>query len=771
MKKFITLTILAITLNLPQLTYSQEKKPKVALVLSGGGAKGIAHIPLLQKLDSLGIVPDIVMGTSMGSIVGGLYAMGYSGDSIANIAKNIEWDVVLGGDLSKDLVSVEEKSEFNRFLIDFDIVKGKPKMNSALLNDQILRELFAKLTFPVYSVQDFDDLSIPFRSMTTDIVNGKEVFIGSGSLATAMRASMSIPGVFKAVPYRNTLLVDGGLLNNFPVDRAVAMGYDFIIGSDVGGGMQKKSNLNSITGLLFQSAMLTSNLKNPTSRSRCDILIDHMPNLTYSTGDFNKSNEIFEQGKIAANSNVDALVTLANKLKKFEQIKHELPVAPKTLVLDSIVYKDISEGNLDLVKSRTNIKPGVEYTPDDIIVGINRAMGTNLFSQITFQKAEGFSDDKKVLQINGFEHAKHQVKGSLHYDSYRGAGVVANYTGRNILGKYSRLIATVDIAEQPKAKLQYQRNFGKQKKMWWRSEARYERLKQQLFVNGNFAEDLKFHSFSVDNQFNRDINSLRSYYGLGFIYEYSNIRPTKDPDYSDNIVDLDHYYFNEIAIYAHYEFNNLNLVFYPTKGTYFKGEISRSLLNDVEFISYNNDVESVKGSTNSFTKLNFGFQQRFKVSKNVTGIVGAAADFIFEDKLRDDQISFTEYGYAEKYFLGGNYSSSRKNQFEFPGLYESELNFSQMMEINLGAQISPTKDLYFTPHFNLASIGFGDFGDYMDEAFSPDGEWKNNLETSLLMSAGVTLSYHSFLGPVNFDVSWINDINKVRVFFGIGLAF
>lgn len=771
MRNFVVLVILSFVLTIPQLLYSQEKKPKVALVLSGGGAKGIAHIPVLQKLDSLGIVPDIVIGTSMGSIVGGLYAMGYSGDSIASIASKIDWDVILGGAITLDDVSVEEKSEYKRYLVDFDVVKGKPKMNTAILNDQQLRELFAVLTFPVYKVSDFDDLSIPFRAMTTDIVNGKEVFLEGGSLSMAMRASMSIPGVFKPVPYNNTLLVDGGVVNNFPVDRALAMGYDFVIGSDVGGGMQKKSQLTSITALAFQAGMLTSNLKNPVSRGQCDILIDHMPNLTFSSGDFDKSDEIYVQGQTSVNSNTDALVVLANQLKDFEQRTHILPIAPDHFVLDTIVYTGISKSNLELVKARANIQTGEKYTPADLIKGINRAMGTTLFSQITFNRTEDSNENKKGLEINGFEYAKHQVKGSLHYDTYRGVGLVANYTGRNVLGKSSRLIATVDIAEQPKAKLQYQKNFGKQKEWWWRSEFQYERLKQKLFIEGNFADDVKYHNTHFDNQVNKNINSLNSFVGLGINYEYSNIKPTKDPDFNENILDLNHYYFNTIEVYAQYEFNNLDLVFYPTKGTYFRGVVSRSIFSDVEFVSYDEAIPEVKGNTNGFTKLNLAFEKRFNFSKKVTGILGASGNFIFDDNLKDDEVSFIDYGYAEKYFLGGNLISTTKNSFDFPGLYDSELNVSQMMELGFGVQFNPIKSLYFTPHYNIASVGFGDFGDYIEDAFSPNGDWQNNIETSTLMSAGVTLSYHSFLGPINFDVSWVNDINKVRVFFSVGLLF
>ena len=249
MKKILFFTLIIFGSFYSQEISAQEEKPKVALVLSGGGAKGIAHIPLLQALDSLGIVPDIIIGTSMGSIVGGFYAVGYSGDSIAVMANNANWSELLGGDVNLVDVGMEEKSEFKRHLVDFDIIEGKPKVNAGFLKDQKLREFISSYTYPVFKIQDFDQLPIPFRAMTTDIVNGKEVFLDKGSIGYAMRASMSIPGVFEPVPYENTLLVDGGVLNNFPVDRAREMGYDIVIGSDVGGGMQKK--INSVRSLLY----------------------------------------------------------------------------------------------------------------------------------------------------------------------------------------------------------------------------------------------------------------------------------------------------------------------------------------------------------------------------------------------------------------------------------------------------------------------------------------------------------------------------------------
>jgi NTE family protein len=285
--------------------------------LSGGGAKGLAHIALLQTLDSLDIVPDLIVGNSMGSVVGGLYAMGYSGDSIANIVKKADWEQLIGGRVSLKNVSVEEKTEFNRYLIELDYAKGKINLGKFLLNDQNLRQFITTLTFPSYKINDFDKLPIPFRAVATDIVHGKIVVLKSGSLAMAMRASMSLPGVFSAVPYKETLLIDGAILNNFPVDIAKSLGADIIIGSDVGDGMMGKKELESISALLFQAGMLSSHLNNEKNRALCDILINHAENLTYGTTDFQRNQEIYAEGKLGVADKIAELVALSKRLKNY----------------------------------------------------------------------------------------------------------------------------------------------------------------------------------------------------------------------------------------------------------------------------------------------------------------------------------------------------------------------------------------------------------------------------------------------------------------------
>lgn len=769
MKKTSYLFAFLFLLSLPQIIFSQEKKPKVVLVLSGGGAKGIAHVPLLQKLDSLHIVPDLIVGNSMGSIIGGLYAMGYSGDSIEKITKSIDWDKVLGGGPSLKAVSVEEKREFQRYLVGLGIKDGKPNSIGSILNDQNLREYLSELTFPVYNVKDFDKLSIPFRAMATDLVEGKEVILSKGSLAFAMRSSMSLPAVFKPMSYDKTVLVDGGVMNNFPTDIAKQMGADIIIGSDVGGGMEPIDKLNSFATVLMQTSMFPSNIKNPANRALCDILVDHLPNLRFSTADFAESDEIYKDGKIATAQNSPALTALAEKLKGFPQRTHELPKMPNEFILDTIVYKNISKENIPLVTARANFKTHTKYTTKDLIEGINRAMGTNLFEQITYSYflKDG---DKLGIVLTGFEYAKNQVNASLHYDTYRGVGLILNYTARNVLAESSRLLVTADIAEQPKARINFQKNFEKNKDWWWGSELYGAFLNQEIFINGNSADNMLYNAFEFNNEINRNLNSLKSYVGFGLNYHFTNVKPKYDTDYSSNVLDINNYNFNNSEINLHYSYNDMDKVFFATNGTILKANISRSLFTNANISFSDPDLTSISSATNGYTKFGFSFEKRTLLKKKITGMIGFDSYFIFQDKLKNDHVSFSEYGYASKYFLGGIIPSSGSNRFSFPGLNEDELNVTQFMGVRLGAQMNLKGKLYVTPHFNIASVGFDNFNEYIDKVFTPKGNWDQNLETSLVMSGGAAISYQSILGPIHFDTSWINNIDKVRLFFSVGLS-
>ncbi len=752
------------------VNYAQNEKPKVALVLSGGGAKGIAHIPVLQALDSLGIVPDIVIGTSIGSIVGALYSMGYSGDSIAAISNGMKWDKLFGSEVSNNAVSNEEKSEFKRHLIEIELINGLPKKKAGIINDQNLRSFFTQITYPAYNIKHFDDLPIPFRAVAVDIVHGKEVVLDKGSLVFAMRSSMSIPAIFTPMEYEDALLVDGGVLNNFPTDVAKAWGADIIIGSDVGGGMEPKEKLNSLSTLVFQTGMLASNLKNPANRALCDVLIDHTTYLTYSTASFDKNIAILKEGKIGTQAQLSELAVLAKRLKPYPQPKPELFKVPNTLVFDTIQYNGIGEDNMNLFKARVNVEQNTPYVKSEIISASHDAFGTNLFESVSFELFN--ADENLGLRINAKEKSSHLFKGSLHFDSYQEAGLFVNYTGRNVIGNSSRLLLSLDITKDLRYRLQYQKHIGQQKNWWYRSEIYGQNLIQQTFISGIQADDVDYNYYQFDNQINFNINAFKSYVGLGINYEWNRLKPKIDPAVSDNIFGLKQYDFQTLDLYAHYVYNSMDKPFYAKRGTFLQAKLGTSLLNDVEAQYLDNlSIPSVSGDVSAFSKFSLQVEKRIPVNPNVVAIIGASTGYTFFNDTDSRANSFQEFGYAANYFLGGNIVRPRKDNVVLPGLKEDELAVTQFTTISIATQIKTLEKFYLTPHLNLGSVGFEDFDAYANDFFSTKGQWDELLTTSFLATAGVTASYNSILGPIDIDLSWVNNVSKTRFFIGVGYHF
>ncbi len=749
--------------------FAQEDKPKVALVLSGGGAKGIAHIPLLQKLDSLGIVPDIIIGTSMGSIVGGMYSVGYSGDSIANIAHAINWKTILSGNVLLSSVGVEEKSEFNRYFANLNLVDGKPSLGSAIINDQNLRALLSELTYPVYRVDDFDDLPIPYRAVTTDIVNGQQLLMERGSLALAMRASMSIPTIFKSVDYKNTLLVDGGIFNNFPTDIAKELGADIIIGSDVGGGMVPKEQLNNPIKVLFQTSMLIGNLKESTNRELCDVLIDHIPNLTFSTADFMKSDEIYEEGKKAVQDNIQSLVEIANRLKTYNVTKSSIPDVPSDFVLDSIVFTNLDPANLELVKARFGITEGKRYSINDINEGIGRLMGTTQFNAIYLNPM--IEDEKLGIELNIDERSKHMFKGGIHFDSHRGVGLIANYTGRNIIGKASRSLITLDIAEQPGVRLQHQKILGANKNWWWRTDILGQLLKEDTYLEGIKTNNLHHNVFSATTQFNRNIYPFMSYVGVGISYEYDRLWPDTDPEINNSDLAIKNFKSRNLEAVIRFRSNSMESVFFPSQGTIINAFVQKSFFNDID-IELTQGIDDIKGlSTNGYLKFGADFEMRFPITNSISIMTSCAGYFTAIESQASNELSYEDFGLMSKYSLGGFLESPRKDTYQLPGLYGSEIIVTQMIKGAVALQFNPLNNIYLTPHLDVASLGYQDFNEYFENFSNQSNNWSVSHDPSILFTVGSTVSFYSLFGPISLDLSYVNGIDKLRLFFTVGIPF
>ena len=266
----LKVSLLAILLLGSAALAAADSAPRVGLVLSGGGARGAAHIGVLKVLEEQRIPIHAIAGTSMGAVVGGLYASGLSAADIVTLIESDEWRAAFTEPAPRDRLSFRRKSEDQNFLVKFPlgIKSGSFRLPKALVSGQRVSQARRRVTFPVAGRARFDQLPIPFRAVATDLETGDPVVLSDGDLVDAMRASLSAPGVFAPVEIDGRLLVDGGLANNLPVDVAQAMGVDVLIVVDVGFPLRKRDTLDSVTTISNQMLSILIRRGSDVQRAR-----------------------------------------------------------------------------------------------------------------------------------------------------------------------------------------------------------------------------------------------------------------------------------------------------------------------------------------------------------------------------------------------------------------------------------------------------------------------------------------------------------------------
>ena len=314
-------------------------RPRIALVLSGGGARGLAHVGVLKALERAHVRIDAIAGTSMGAIVGGLYASGMSADQLETELSRIDWDQLFATRVARPYLSQRRKEEDFEIStgLEFGVHDGQLSAPQGALSSRGLELLLRRLTLPVRQIDDFDRLAIPFRAVATDMETGKPVILSHGDLAVALRSSMSVPGVFAPTDVDGHLLGDGGLVDNLPVDVARAMGVDIVIVVNIGTPLSGRESLQSVVGLTEQMiAILTEqNVERSiaTLKPQDLLLAPDLGKLTSS--DFSRVGELIRIGDDYTQAQAARLAAYAAPAPEYAQwlAQHaQPPMAPTPLV-------------------------------------------------------------------------------------------------------------------------------------------------------------------------------------------------------------------------------------------------------------------------------------------------------------------------------------------------------------------------------------------------------------------------------------------------------
>ena len=329
-----------------------ENTPKIALVLSGGGSKGMAQVPTLQVIDSLNIPIDYVIGTSIGSITGALYSMGYSSDEILSEGLKTNWDIIYSNYKKRENLYFFQKNDYNKYPVIFNLKGISPQAPMAITNGHAsYMDLNSK--FAVYElINDFNNFKIPFRCNAMDLLTGEEIIFDNGSISKALRASSSIPSVFNPVDNDGSLLIDGGVCNNFPTDIAKKIGADIVIGVNVSNSLRESSDINTIFDILRQTISLNGLQKKIKNKDYVDILIEPQDLKSGSSYDNESLKNSYKSGQKAVYKEID----------KFLELQKKLNIENKSIILPSIKENDFIINNI-LIKSNDNINLN-EIFPD-----------------------------------------------------------------------------------------------------------------------------------------------------------------------------------------------------------------------------------------------------------------------------------------------------------------------------------------------------------------------------------------------------------------------
>jgi len=427
---FVSLLILLV---LPVSWAQAAERPKVGLVLSGGGARGAAHIGVLRELERQRIPVDFIAGTSMGSIIGALYASGMNADEVEAAYRMIDWEHIFSDAPPREELSLRRKFDDATFQIDkqFGFEDGRLRLPSGFIRGQKLELLLQDLLLHVAYVEDFDRLPIPFRAVASDISSNEVVVLGSGNIAMAVRASMAVPGVFTAVEYDGRLLVDGGITNNTPVDVVRAMGADVVIAVDIGSpllGRDQISSMFSVAAQLSNILVRRTTEQQLATLTATDILIT--PDLgDFSSADFVNAVQLIDKGEAATTVAAERLAGLAtpNRVAQAcENCTQPLPVIDFIRIDNDTAIAD------EFIRLQLRQAVGDPLDLDMLRDDIGRLYGLDIFDSVTYDIEQRDGQDGLSLTLRQKAWGPRYLQFGLSYSSNLGdssnLALLAGYT-------------------------------------------------------------------------------------------------------------------------------------------------------------------------------------------------------------------------------------------------------------------------------------------------------------------------------------------------------
>jgi NTE family protein len=745
MRKRLAFAYIFMLSLLPVWAFAQESggRPRIGLTLSGGGAKGLAHIGILQALDSAGLKVDYITGTSMGSIVGALYAMGYSGDTIEIMARDMDWNNLFSNQPVLTDISFEEKREYNKYTIEIPFEHGKPKLASGLISGQQLWLELARLCWPVNGVKDFSRFNIPFKCIATDVTTGEIVTLDTGDVVTAIRASMAIPSVFTAVKIGDKQLVDGGVVRNFPVITAKEMGADIVIGSNVASGLRQADQLVTPLDIIYQLGFYKDADDFKQAKKLTDIYIQHHLD-NYNAASFGSVDSLLDIGKRKGDELYPVFKRMADSLNALYPttpfVKNRLPWTPD-IELVNIKVDGLKHSDERFFLGRLGLVEGGCYTPRDIKEAVLNVFGTRFYKMITYE-LEAKGDGKSQMNLRVEENQLTYVKFALQYNSFTNASAIVNITQRNFIVPNSRSFVSVAIGENPRVAAEFFKYLGPKRNLGFGLGAYFE--DNTLSLYDDFRPQVEYHTkyLSGDVRLQYTLNSMMAL-GVGTRYEFLNINPRYES------VAVLRGNGNQLNSYFYFAINSQDRKLYPHRGVDMQLETGGVYHQQTGYRIYKDGTEVMPGDYgykfNNYHRTLFQMKYSVPFSRvsTVQLQLGGAANFTHQQ------------GLINAFLLGG-LNNVVRNQLPIVGLREAEITTSSAATVQLSYQYEFMRNTYAIPRVGVALYDF--LGDV-------------SAKYKYMSGYGLTGGYASFLGPIEGSVMYCDQDGRLRMYVNIGFNF
>ncbi|MDD3908399.1 MAG: patatin-like phospholipase family protein [Proteiniphilum sp.] len=592
MKKILSILLIVYSLSFSftlTLSGQEQQRKKVGVVLSGGSAKGFSHVGALKVLENAGIPIDYIAGTSMGAVVGGLYAAGYSANMIDSLIQIQDWSYLMRDNIYRENLSASQRNHQKKYIVSLPYRlklkerSSKVSLPQGVFTGQNLYSLFLNMTIGYQDEMDFDSLPIPFGCVAADLLTGEEFVFREGILPEAMRASMAIPGVFTPVERDSMVLIDGGVINNFPVDVARSMGADIIIGVIMPSDEKSVHSRGSITEVTENIFNFIGQQKLQKNIKDTDLMIS--PRIhPYGSMDFQRPaiDSIISRGEQAAMEKWDELIALKESLgledsSKIERENKNPYIHIDTLIIDNIRIEGVSPVEEKQILRWISVKEN-RVTRKDLDGMTSRIYASGLFSRVYYRL-----DGDQPFDLVFFVEAKESntLNMGAYFDTNDMAAVFANTTIRLSTSLNSMIDITARLSRDPYLMADYSINSG----IFYKAGANYRISKNDLSI---YEKGKLEYKMSV-NRNSLDLNFSELYFGnfrlhLGTRFEHFHLF-----NVLGRIVD-ENYTRIKDKLYINYQldgvYDNLNTTYFPSSGQYFSFRYS---VNTDNFLKLDDD--------------------------------------------------------------------------------------------------------------------------------------------------------------------------------------